>query len=73
MEILLRPSLSSVSRAAGGLGAHREPADDPFGLTPREADVKDLLARALTNSQIAERRGLSGSAVGTRGCADRDS
>jgi DNA-binding NarL/FixJ family response regulator len=54
---------SSVAGAAGGFGAPREPADDPFGLTPREADVLDLVARGLTNRQIAERLGLSGKTI----------
>ena len=54
---------SSVARASGGFGAPREFAQDPFGLTPREADVLDLVARGLTNRQIAERLGLSGKTV----------
>ena len=54
---------STVARAAGGFGVPRESADDPFGLTPREADVLDLVARGPTNRQIAERLGLSGKTV----------
>ena len=54
---------SKVAGAAGRFNAHRPPTDDPFGPTPREADVLDLVVRGLTNSQIAERLGLSGKTV----------
>ena len=54
---------SGVTGAAGEFGAHSRPADDPFGLTPREADVLDLVVRGLTNRQIAERLGLSGKTI----------
>ena len=36
---------------------------DPFGLTPRERDVLDLVMRGLGNRQIAERLGLSGKTI----------
>ncbi|HEU4331661.1 MAG TPA: response regulator transcription factor [Lapillicoccus sp.] len=39
------------------------PHPDPFGLTPRERDVLDLVIRGLTNRQIAERLGLSGKTI----------
>ena len=39
------------------------PNPDPFGLTPRERDVLDLVIRGLTNRQIAERLGLSGKTI----------
>ena len=55
--------LSSKVAGAGRFDALRSPADDPFGLTPREADVLDLVMRGLTNNQIAERLGLSGKTV----------
>ncbi|GAA2972505.1 DNA-binding NarL/FixJ family response regulator [Microbacterium terrae] len=37
--------------------------DNPFGLTPRETEVLDLVARGLTNNQIAARLGLSGKTI----------
>ena len=54
---------SGVRGASGEFGPHPRPAEDPFGLTPREADVLDLVARGLTNNQIAERLGLSGKTI----------
>jgi len=36
---------------------------DPFGLTPRERDVLELVMRGLGNRQIAERLGLSGKTI----------
>ncbi|GAA2724694.1 DNA-binding response regulator [Cellulomonas aerilata] len=54
---------STVAGAAGRFDARRSSAGDPFRLTPREADVLDLVVRGLTNSQIAERLGLSGKTV----------
>lgn len=36
---------------------------DRFGLSPREAQVADLLARGLGNRQIAERLGIAGKTV----------
>ena len=41
-----------------------EPAPEPFpGLTPRERQILDLLAKGLPNPIIAERLGLSGKTV----------
>jgi DNA-binding NarL/FixJ family response regulator len=36
---------------------------DPFGLTPREREILDLITRGLANRQIAERLGLAGKTV----------
>ena len=52
---------SGVARSTGRLVP--TPAPDPFGLTPRERDVLDLVIRGLGNRQIAERLGLSGKTV----------
>jgi DNA-binding NarL/FixJ family response regulator len=41
--------------------AFAQPA--PFGFTPRERDIADLVRRGLTNRQIADRLGLSGKTV----------
>ncbi|MGB4779300.1 response regulator [Microbacterium sp.] len=81
--------LAAVRAAEAGatvLGPGIERPDDPIaapltslGLTPRERSVLDLVARGLTNRQIAERLGLSGKTVsnnvsvilGKLGVADR--
>ena len=36
---------SGVAGAAGGFGLRPRSVNDPFGLTPRESDVLDLVAR----------------------------
>lgn len=54
---------SGVAAAAAGQRLSRPQAADPFGLTPRERDVLDLVIRGLTNPQIAARLGLSGKTI----------
>jgi len=52
---------SGVRGTPGRLVPTAQP--DPFGLTPRERDVLDLVMRGLGNRQIAERLGLSGKTI----------
>jgi len=52
---------SGVTHTPGRLVPTSHP--DPFGLTPRERDVLDLVMRGLGNRQIAERLGLSGKTI----------
>jgi len=52
---------SGITTSTGGLVPTALP--DPFGLTPRERDVLDLVMRGLGNRQIAERLGLSGKTI----------
>ncbi len=52
---------SGITAATGRLVPTALP--DPFGLTPRERDVLDLVMRGLGNRQIAERLGLSGKTI----------
>jgi DNA-binding CsgD family transcriptional regulator/tetratricopeptide (TPR) repeat protein len=61
-----RPAAKVVARrlrALGGQGVPRGPraatAANPAGLTPREAEVLDLLAAGLSNALIAAQLGLS--------------
>jgi len=54
---------SGVAAVAGGFRMPRPETDDPFGLTPRERDVLELVMLGLTNGQIAGRLGLSGKTV----------
>ncbi|ACQ80440.1 two component transcriptional regulator, LuxR family [Beutenbergia cavernae DSM 12333] len=68
-------AVRAVETGAMVLGAHlagavlgaaavaARPAEDVWGLTPRERQVLDLLVKGLTNRAIAERLGLSGKTV----------
>jgi DNA-binding NarL/FixJ family response regulator len=40
-----------------------EPTPDPYGLTPRERAIAELLAKGLPNRLIAERLGIAGKTV----------
>jgi DNA-binding NarL/FixJ family response regulator len=52
-----------VANAGSRMALASAAAVDPFGLTPRERDILDLLTRGLTNRQIAERLDLAGKTV----------
>jgi DNA-binding NarL/FixJ family response regulator len=52
-----------VGEAGSRMALASAAAVDPFGLTPREREILDLLTRGLTNRQIAERLGLAGKTV----------
>jgi DNA-binding NarL/FixJ family response regulator/tetratricopeptide (TPR) repeat protein len=53
----LQPGATAAAAAADGNGAAGDrngDAEDPFGLTPRERQVLELLAQGATNRQIGE-------------------
>jgi DNA-binding NarL/FixJ family response regulator len=61
-EAAARAALGGPGNCVGGGwagAAHPDPAPDPWGLSVREREVMDLIARGMTNGQIAKHCFLS--------------
>ncbi len=59
MRLLERLAGEGVPAAAAAATTTGDPGSLPEGITPREAEVLELIARSLTNPQIADELGIS--------------